>query len=194
MTLHVIDFWDKNADLITLSTRNHQKQKKANKYSNMMSSLEVCSHKRGCRLVWIASLYLHMNTVPLSAVLFKSTKLFPDFFHNVYNYACMCYSPGKQTLFVCALTQTTRSACVHYQAAHLCRHGPGTAMRSWAPWCGPAFNKVLSWAQRSHGPLSTLLWVGPCRFEALCKNCTNTNVLEEDGICVYASIQLDPCP
>lgn len=112
--------------------------------------------------------------------------------------------PCKQTRFCLCLTRTTRSASVHYQRAHLCRHGPGTAMRSWAPWCGPAFNWVLSWAKHSHGLLLMLLWVCPSRFEALCKNCTNRNVLEDDGICVYASsaslrpfnpsIQLSPCP
>lgn len=81
----------------------------------------------------------------------------------------------NKRFFVSISTQT-----VCYQRTHLCRHRPGTAVR----WHGFQSGPLLSWPF-SRASVDSALG-GSGRFEALCKNCTNTNVLEDDGICVCA--------
>lgn len=103
---------------------------------------------------------------------------------TVCDYASVCYTipaAANKCFFVSGLTQTTHAQpLVYYQRTHLCCHRPGTAVR----WHGFQSGPLLSWPF-SRASVDSALG-GSGRFEALCKNCTNTNVLEDDGICVCA--------
>lgn len=103
---------------------------------------------------------------------------------------CTIPVTANKCFFVSVLTQTTHThthSASRLLSANTSLPPPASncnEVMSAVKWRGFQSGPLLGWPFSRPAVDSTL--GGSGRFEALCKNCTNRNVLEDDGICVYA--------
>ncbi len=101
-------------------------------------------------------------------------------------YALRLYNSSrcKQALFCLSLNSNHTRSASGLLSANTSLLPPARNCNEVMKWHGFQSGPLLSWPFSRAAVDSTL--GGSGRFEALCKNCTNTNVLEDDGICVCA--------